>query len=189
VQHIVTQPGVVKKLSVAVFVDKAALGSLTADTLKTSISAAIGADSTRGDVVAVQAITFAAQPTAATNAASSATSDVVKTVSGSSGTIFGAVFAVIMLALFWMNLGALRRKAEDNVYDLGPSGSAAAFAAMPNRAGIPASTAAPDAPAAADVPSATPQARIQERLRMVADERPDALAGLMHGWLREDNRR
>jgi flagellar M-ring protein FliF len=189
VQHIVTQPGVVTKLSVAVFVDKAALGSLTADTLKTSIAAAIGADSARGDVVAVQAIAFAAQPTAAANAASSATSDVVKTVSGSSGTIFGAVFAVIMLALFWMNLGALRRKAEDNVYDLGPSDSAAAFAAMPNRAGIPASTAAPDAPAAADVPSATPQARIQERLRMVADERPDALAGLMHGWLREDNRR
>jgi hypothetical protein len=24
---------------------------------------------------------------------------------------------------------------------------------------------------------------------MVADERPDALAGLMHGWLREDTRR
>jgi flagellar M-ring protein FliF len=189
VQHIVTQPGVVTKLSVAVFVDKAALGSLTADTLKTSIAAAIGADATRGDVVAVQAVAFAAQPTAATNAASSATSDIVKTVGGSSGTIFGAVFALIMLALFWMNLGALRRKAEETVYDLGPSGSAGAFPAMPNRAGIPASTAAPDAPVAADVPSATPQARIQERLRMVADERPDALAGLMHGWLREDTRR
>jgi len=55
---------------------------------------------------------------------------------------------------------------------------------MPNRAGIPASTSG-EAPAA-DVPSATPQARIQERLRMVADERPDALVGLMHGWLREE---
>ena len=187
VQHVVTQPGVVKKLSVAVFVDKAALGSLTADTLKTSIAAAIGADTTRGDVVAVQAITFAAQPTIATNAASSPTSDIVKTVGSSSGTLLGAVFALVMLALFWMNLGALRRKAED-VYDLGPSGSIPAFAPVPNRAGIPASTA-PDAPPAADAPGATPQARIQERLRMVADERPDALAGLMHGWLREDTRR
>ncbi len=35
----------------------------------------------------------------------------------------------------------------------------------------------------------TPQARIQERLRIVADERPDALVGLMHGWLREEDRR
>ena len=187
VQHIVTQPGVVTKLSVAVFVDKAALGSLTADTLKTSIAAAIGSDSTRGDVVAVQAIAFAAQPTAGTNAASSATGDIVKTVGSSTGTILGAVFALVMLALFWMNLSALRRKAED-VYDLGPAGSTPAFAPVPNRAGIPASTN-PDAPAAADVPNATPQARIQERLRMVADERPDALAGLMHGWLREDTRR
>ena len=187
VQHIVTQPGVVKKLSVAVFVDKASLGTLTADTLKTSIEAAIGADTSRGDVVAVQAIAFAAQPTAGTNAASSSSTDIVKTVGSSSGTILGAVFALVMLALFWMNLGALRRKAED-VYDLGPAGSIPAFAPIPNRAGIPASTA-PDAPPAADVPSATPQARIQERLRMVADERPDALAGLMHGWLREDTRR
>ena len=187
VQHIVTQPGVVKKLSVAVFVDKASLGTLTADTLKTSIEAAIGADTSRGDVVAVQAIAFAAQPTAGTNAASSSSTDIVKTVGNSSGTILGAVFALVMLALFWMNLGALRRKAED-VYDLGPAGSIPAFAPIPNRAGIPASTA-PDAPPAADVPSATPQARIQERLRMVADERPDALAGLMHGWLREETRR
>jgi len=187
VQHIVTQPGVVKKLSVAVFVDKASLGTLTADTLKTSIEAAIGADTSRGDVVAVQAIAFAAQPTAGTNAASSSSTDIVKTVGSSSGTILGAVFALVMLALFWMNLGALRRKAED-VYDLGPAGSTPAFAPIPNRAGIPASTA-PDAPPAADVPSATPQARIQERLRMVADERPDALAGLMHGWLREETRR
>jgi hypothetical protein len=87
-----------------------------------------------------------------------------------------------------MNLGALKRKTEESVYDLGPAGSAPAFAPMPNRAGIPASSA-PGEAAAADVPSATPQARIQERLRMVADERPDALVGLMHGWLREEGNR
>jgi flagellar biosynthesis/type III secretory pathway M-ring protein FliF/YscJ len=106
-----------------------------------------------------------------------------------SGTILGAVFALVMLVLFWMNLGALRRRAEETVLDLGPAGSGAAFMPAPNRAGIPASTGGADAPAAADVPSATPQARIQERLRMVADDRPDALVGLMHGWLREDDRR
>jgi flagellar M-ring protein FliF len=189
IQHIVTQPGVVKKLSVAVFVDQKAMGTLTADVLKTSIAAAIGADATRGDVVAVQAITFAAQPSSSTTSAAAAASpDVMKTVSGMSGTILGGVFALVMLLLFWLNLGALKRKTEENVYDLGPGGTAASFAPMPNRAGIPASTAAPDAPAAADVPSATPQARIQERLRMVADERPDALVGLMHGWLREEGR-
>ena len=187
VQHIVTQPGVVKKLSVAVFVDQTKMGTLTADILKTSIAAAIGADATRGDVVTVQAITFAAQPSSATTAAAAAASpDVMKTVGGMSSTILGAVFALVMLLLFWLNMRTLKRKTEENVYDLGPGGSAAEFAPVPNRAGIPASTS-PD-PAAADVPSATPQARIQERLRMVADERPDALVGLMHGWLREEGR-
>ncbi len=188
VQHIVTQPGVVKKLSVAVFVDQAALGTLTADTLKTSISAAIGSDSARGDVVAVQAVTFAAQASADTTVAS-ASPDVMKTVGGMSGTIVGSVLALIMLVLFWMNMRSLKRRTEETVLDLGPAGATAAFAPSPNRAGIPASTSNPDAPVAADVPSATPQARIQERLRMVADERPEALAGLMHGWLREDDRR
>ena len=188
VQHIVTQPGVVKKLSVSVFVDQSKMGTLTADVLKTSIAAAIGADATRGDVVSVQAITFAAQPSSSTTASAAAASpDVMKTVSGMSATILGSVFALLMLLLFWLNMRSLKRKTEENVFDLGPGGAAAALAAMPNRAGIPASTAAPDAPAL-DAPSATPQARIQERLRMVADERPDALVGLMHGWLREEGR-
>jgi flagellar M-ring protein FliF len=190
IQHIVTEPGVLKKMSVAVFVDEKSMGTLTADTLKSSIAAAIGADATRGDVVAVQAIPFAAAASAAPAAAASPTADIAKTVGSSSGTILGAVFAAVMLFLFWMNMRSLGRKAEETVMDLGPAGSAPAYLpSMPSRAGIPASTAAPDAPAAADVPSATPQARIQERLRMVADERPDALVGLMHGWLREEDRR
>jgi flagellar M-ring protein FliF len=189
VQNIVTEPGVVKKISVAVFVDQASLGTLTADTLKTSISAAIGLDATRGDVVAVQAVSFAAQATASTTVtAGAASSDIMKTVSGMSGTIIGTVFAVLMLLLLWLNLGSLRRKADETVYDLGPVGSTPAFMPIPSRAGIPATTPS-DGPAAADVVAATPQARIQERLRMVADERPDALVGLMHGWLREEDRR
>jgi flagellar M-ring protein FliF len=189
VQHIVTEPGVLKKISVAVFVDEKSMGTLTADTLKTSIAAAIGADATRGDVVAVQAIPFAAQATAAPVAATSPTADIAKTVGSSSGTILGALFAAVMLFLFWMNMRSLGRRSDETVMDLGPATPQSLLAAMPNRAGIPATTAAPDAPAAADVPSATPQARIQERLRMVADERPDALVGLMHGWLREEDRR
>ncbi|HEX7590460.1 MAG TPA: flagellar M-ring protein FliF C-terminal domain-containing protein, partial [Candidatus Limnocylindrales bacterium] len=189
VQHIVTEPGVLKKISVAVFVDQGSMGTLTADTLKTSIAAAIGADATRGDVVAVQAIPFAAQATAAPVTATSPTADIAKTVGSSSGTILGALFAAVMLFLFWMNMRSLGRRSDETVMDLGPATPQSLLAAMPNRAGIPATTAASDAPAAADVTSATPQARIQERLRMVADERPDALVGLMHGWLREEDRR
>jgi flagellar M-ring protein FliF len=191
VQHIVTAPGVVKKISVAVLVDKSAMGALTPETLQTSIAAAIGADTARGDVVAVNAVPFAPVASAAPVATSSSTSDMVSTVGGMSGTIIGVLLALIMLVLFWVNSNALRRRADEAVLDLGPGGSAPALAPVPARAGIPATTgsAADVAAAAADAPNMTPQARIQERLRIVADERPDALVGLMHGWLREEDRR
>ncbi len=191
VQHIVTAPGVVKKISVAVLVDKSAMGALTPETLQTSIAAAIGADTARGDVVAVNAVPFAPVASAAPVATSSSTSDMVSTVGGMSGTIIGVLLALIMLVLFWVNSNALRRRADEAVLDLGPGGSAPTLAPVPARAGIPATTgsAADAAAAAADAPNMTPQARIQERLRIVADERPDALVGLMHGWLREEDRR
>jgi flagellar M-ring protein FliF len=187
VQHIVTAPGVVKRLSVAVFVDQASMGSLTADTLKTSIQAAIGADATRGDVVAVNAIPFAQASAATTTAAGSKSPDMMKTVGDMSGTILGGVFALIMLVLFWLNLGALRRRAEDTALDLGPA-PMSGYLPAPARGNAPAAIGAPEA-APAEMPNATPQGRIQERLRMVADERPDALVGLMHGWLREEDHR
>jgi flagellar M-ring protein FliF len=195
VQHIVTAPGVVKRISVAVLVDKSAMGSLNTDTLQASISAAIGADKTRGDVVAVNAVPFAAAASQAPVASPSATGDMISTVGGMSGTIIGILLALVMLVLFWVNSSALKRRADESVLDLGPGSMAPALAPVPNRAGIPATTgagaatAAIEAAAAADAPNLTPQARIQERLRIVADERPDALVGLMHGWLREEDRR
>ena len=166
------------------------MGSLTADTLKTSIQAAIGSDATRGDVVAVNAIPFAKASAAASKGTSSASPDIMKTAGDMSGTILGAVFALIMLVLLWMNMGALRKRAEDTALDLGPAPVSAYLPAPARGGGNPNAPAlsAPEA-APADMPNATPQARIQERLRLVADERPDALVGLMHGWLREEERR
>jgi len=197
VQHVITQPGVVKRLSVAVLIDQASLGSVKTDTLKASIAAAIGADTTRGDVVAVDAMAFAAQPSAAAGAAGAAAAgagagaaaapDMMKTVGDMSGTIVGSVFALIMLVLFWMNTRSLSRRADDTVLDLGSVPSGGGYLPVPMRSNTPA-IGAPEA-APAEMPGATPQARIQERLQMVADERPDALVGLMHGWLREEDRR
>jgi flagellar M-ring protein FliF len=180
---------VVKRLSVAVLVDSTALGSLKTDTLQKAISAAIGGDTARGDVIAVEAVTFAAQPSSAAGAAGAAaapSTDMMKSVGDMSGTILGAAFALIMLMLLGLNSRALGRRADETVMDLG-SVSAGGYIAGPIRSNAPA-LGAPEAPPA-EMPVQTPQARIQERLRMVADERPDALVGLMHGWLREEDRR
>jgi flagellar M-ring protein FliF len=198
VQHVITQPGVVKRLSVAVLIDQAALGSVKTETLKTDIAAAIGADTTRGDVVAVDAVTFAARPTGAAGAAgaagasgaagsASASPDMMKTIGDMSGTILGAAFGLFMLLLFFLNTRSLGRRADETVLDLGSVPAAGNYLTAPTRSNAPA-IGAPEA-APAEMPGATPQARIQERLQMVADERPEALAGLMHGWLREEERR
>ena len=193
VQHIVTQPGVVKRLSVSVLVDKTALGSMSADTLKASIAAAIGADTTRGDVVSVEAVSLAAASAAPV---ASSGPDMVSTVGGMSGTIIGIVLAIAMLALFWLNMRSLRSRADETIADLGPGAPIAALAHGAahgglhggERAALPARTADELTPAA-DVNPVTPQAMIQERLRMVAEERPEALANLMNGWLREEDHR
>ena len=204
VQHVITQPGVVKRLSVAVLIDQAALGSVKTETLKTDIAAAIGADTTRGDVVAVDAVTFAARPTGAAGAAgasgssgasgasgaagsASSSPDMMKTIGEMSGTILGAVFGLFMLLLFFLNSRSLGRRADETVLDLGSVPAAGNYLPAQARSNAPA-IGAPEA-APAEMPGATPQARIQERLQMVADERPEALAGLMHGWLREEERR
>ena len=34
----------------------------------------------------------------------------------------------------------------------------------------------------------TPQAKIQERLRIVADEKPEEIVGLVNSWLRTDGK-
>ena len=81
-------------------------------------------------------------------------------------------------------VGAQRRA---SALDLGPA-PMSAYLPAPARGNAPAAIGAPEA-APAEMPNATPQGRIQERLRMVADERPDALVGLMHGWLREEDHR
>lgn len=181
VQRIIREPGSVKRLSVAVLIDQKAAGSITPDSLKTSIAAAIGADTTRGDVVSVTAVPFAAA--AAATASGGLPSGLIDTATGMASSVVGVLVGLVLLFLVWRNLRALRRRAEDAALVSATSPSA-------QLTGGYGATGAPlAAAAAAELPAPSPQARIQERLRMVADEQPDALLGLMHGWLREDGQR
>ncbi len=178
VQKVSQEPGLVKRLSVGVLIDQAAMGSITPDTLKTAIEAAIGADTTRGDVVSVSAVPFAAAASAS-KASSSGASDMLGSVGGIAGTVFGILIALVLLFLVWRNMRALGRRADDMTL--------LASASVPTTYDATGATVSPVLHA--ELPEPTPQARIQERLRMVADERPDALVGLMHGWLREDQKK
>jgi flagellar M-ring protein FliF len=178
VERVIKAPGAVQRLSVAVLIDKAAAGSLDLAGLQKSIAAAIGADVTRGDVVSVNAVPFATTAVAAT--AETSPAEVVGAVGGAAGNLVGGVAAAALLILVWRNVRFLQRRAEgmeltvsspqqgllDSYTSTGAQGQLASLAELDRSA----------------------QEKVEERLRLVASEKPDAIVGLMNDWLREDRR-
>jgi flagellar M-ring protein FliF len=178
IEKIVQQPGAIKRLSVAVLIDEKAAANVAPENLKAAISAAIGADTARGDVVTVSAVPFAA----AVAPESGLGGGVIDSVGGVVGSVAGALLAVVLLFMVWRNLRALRRRADDmQLVHAGPAGQPlleASYAANGAAASI------------APLPQydETPQAKIQERLRIVADEKPEEIVGLVNSWLRSDGK-
>jgi flagellar M-ring protein FliF len=178
VERIIKQPGAIERLSVAVLLDQAALGAVTADSLQATINAAIGADPARGDVVTVSAVAFATA--SAAPEASALPGDLVGTAGSAATTLFGIVVAIVLLVLVWRNLGSLRRQADAMQLAAGASPQGLLGAYTASGAGVPLGSMAE---------LGAPQAAVGDRLRIVAGEKPDAIAGLMNDWLREDQHR
>lgn len=185
IEKIVQEPGLLERLSVAVLVDEAAASGIPTEQLQAAIEAAIGADSTRGDVVSVTAVAFA-EP--APEAATGPLDQVVPLLPQILTTALAVVIGLVLLFLLWRNLRVLGRRSEEalllaepprrHAYPLGPG-------TMGERA------SGQDQPSLLAAPALdnSPQAQIQAQVRRVADEKPEALVGLMHGWLREDGTR
>jgi flagellar M-ring protein FliF len=179
IEKIIQQPGAIKRLSVAVLLDQAAMGSISAENLKKSIEAAIGADATRGDNISVAAVPFAA---ASATTDGSSGGGIVDTIGGTVGSVIGGLVALVLVFLVWRNLKALRRRADDmQLLTAGPANQALLEAGY-------SSTGAAASIAPLPEFGETPQAKIQERLRIVADEKPEEIVGLVNSWLRTDGR-
>ena len=180
IESIIREPGLLERLSVSVLVDQEAAGGVQPAQLQAAIEAAIGADPVRGDVVSVTAVAFAEPPP---EAASDPLASAAEIVPGVVTTALAVVIALVLTLLLWRNMGALGRRVEE----------AALLAEPPRRdalgSGYAAGVNARQGLLAASLPDNGPQAQIQERLRMVADEKPEALVGLMHGWLQEEGTR
>lgn len=179
IEKIIKQPGAIQKLSVSVLLDQGALGSVTPDGLKTAITAAIGADATRGDVVEVTAVPFAATASAAPAADSS--SSLMSTATSVGSSVLGILVALILVFLVWRNMRSLGRRAEEmQLVAMAASGPELleAYTSRGQAVQIP-----------MPVEDNRPQAKIQEHLRVVAEDKPEELVGLMNTWLRADQKR
>ena len=189
VDKITAQPGTVKRLSVAVLVDASVAKdqAVLAD-LASEIEAAVGAQTAtvaqggRGDVVQVKAFTFAA----AAAALPAGGPDLFATLGGILPTVGGALLSVALLFLVWRNMKALRGRAEDMQLAASRLTMPALSAEAGGAGGMQAALAG-GYREAFEIPD-SPQAKIQERIRAVAEEKPDDIANLVTTWLREDER-
>jgi len=178
IEKILQQPGAIQRLSVAVLLDQAAMGSISVVNLQSSIEAAIGADKARGDNISVAAVPFAAAVALTPNAGGG----VMDSIGGTVGSVIGGLVALILVFLVWRNLKALRRRADDmQLLTAGPANQALLQAGY-------SSTGAAAQIAPLPEFGETAQAKIQERLRIVADEKPEEIVGLVNSWLRTDGK-
>ncbi len=181
VERVIRQPGAIKRLSVAVLIDEAAIGSTSVDGLEAAIAAAIGADPKRGDVVSVQAVPFATPESSPTDAGPLGEGGLLDTALGAVGSAVGVLLAFLLLFVVWRNLRALRQRAEE----LQLAAALGEGVSVRLEEGTAAAIVAGAGPALPPDPSAA----VAERLRHAAVDRPEAVAGLVAGWLTEERKR
>jgi flagellar biosynthesis/type III secretory pathway M-ring protein FliF/YscJ len=132
-----------------------------------------------GDIVNIAQVTFPA-PVAV---------EAPMNIMGAAGdvlpTIGGGLLATVLLFLVWRNMKALRGRAEDMQL----------LAARMNPAQLGAGgelSLAGYGYGESDVPELqqlnSPQAKVQERIRLMAEEKPEELASLVNTWLHEDEK-
>ena len=192
VANIVQTPGTVKRLHVAVLVDQAALtaaGITAPEVFQPAIEAAVGADTIavadggRGDIVNVQQVTF---PASAGLAATAAGPNIMGMLGDIIPTVAGGILALVLLVLVWRNMRALRGRAEDMqllAARMTPAQLGSGELAMAGAYGGYGEAEVPELAALS-----SPQAKVQERIRLMAEERPEELAGLVNTWLHEDEK-
>jgi flagellar M-ring protein FliF len=189
VANIVQTPGTIKQLSVAVLIDQDAMAAagISSELLTKGVKAAVGAQTVadfpdgRGDVVEIAPAKFPAS-----SAAITPSSDIMGTVGGIVPTVAGGLLALVLLFLVWRNMRALRGRAEDmqllaarsTQAQLGP-GAAMAMAGFGGYS---------EAEVAELAPLNSPQSKVQERIRLMAEDRPEDLANLVNTWLHEDDK-
>ena len=183
-ERVVSAPGTVERLSVSVVVDREAVARTDMLALQDTVSAAVGLDGARGDVVSVSQMPFdvgdAEAVAAELEAAGEAAAAEERQDMISNAVLAGLVLLVVVITLV---MGARRKKRSEPV-DLGlyaplddePADELPAVPAPRRAEALP---AAPD-PEAAQLASLTSQ---RDEVIDLVDREPAEVAELLRGWL------
>jgi flagellar M-ring protein FliF len=180
-ESFVAAPGTLKRLTVAVLVaDRAPVaGSKVApaprtpeelDQIKTMVRSAVGADSTRGDVVSVVSVPFAPTVVAPVEAQKT---DIVRVVQTAQRPLFGVLGLVLIIVIALLSLKSLKPGAGNGrqVMSL-PRGDSHQMpqltlqAAPPTQVSMPTNT-------------------MRDRVNSTIEQQPDVAARVVRAWLKE----
>jgi len=194
VTRLVSAPGEIEGLSVAVVLDDGSLSGIAAPNptvIGNQVAAALGLNEDRGDVVDVQAVAMEAIDEEAAAAAAAGTSSIMDLIPQVLG---GLALLVVAAALFLMSRGRTDTDqitwlpappagfGGGSVAQIGSGQQAVQAALTQGTAGIP---VAAGFPAAAGLPGARQQA--PTGVATLAQRQPEEIATLLRSWLAEGN--
>jgi flagellar M-ring protein FliF len=187
VAQVIQTPGAIKRLAVSVLVDQEALTSsgIAEENLQAAVEAAVGAQMApapegRGDIVEMLPAKFAVAAAAVETGP-----DMLGMAGDIVPTVVGGILALVLLFLVWRNMRALRGRAEDMQLLAARVSHAQLGSGELAMAGGHGGYLDADA----DMPAlGSPQARVQERIRLMAEDKPDELANLVTTWLHDDEK-
>jgi flagellar M-ring protein FliF len=177
VDHVVTPPGAVKRLTVAVAVD-AGVKAPPAAQLQSLIGNAVGFDSTRGDSLSVTTTPFNAS-----SANSSGKNAKAGASSAASGTMISTVVAGVMLLVITFLLARSVRRPKVEAVSL-PEQYAGALGGGSGRGALSAGGSGSAIPIGSGPRALTSGS--SESLIGAVDERSDEVAQLLRGWLADN---
>ncbi len=172
-------PGAVKRMSVAVVLDARASGTLRTDEVTQLVSAAVGLDPARGDVVEVRRLNFdqSAQERAGADLAAAAEQAKRDDMLGLARTGGAALFALVVLFLVFRSLRRDRR-----VPVTLPGIEVEQITAAERERMLAMSGAPRELERSAD-PRELQRVAVREEIGDLVERQPDEVAQLLRGWL------
>jgi flagellar M-ring protein FliF len=177
----------VNRLSVSLLLDESVAEQQATD-LQSAVSAAVGLDAARGDLIAVSRLAFDRAALEEAQAAFASESSLDQYL-GYARLVVPVLALVIGFVLFRMMLGALAGTVPAGAVATAVVGGAPLASGLPPRAPLPGvglPEIAPRQQSAALPPPEETRSEVERHVQSMAQGRPEAVAEVVQAWLREE---